>query len=204
MRDDLISVIDVSNHHGKRKQTVFKVLKRLGIEPKKIRSSTSRGQFIAYITQDEFHRVSLELQASSVEDELEQETDAFTNAEEGVFYLIQLEPDFDPQRFKLGFAASMSERLRALRCSAPFARVVRVWPCRRLWEKTAMDCISSDCERLHTEVFRAVSLDEVMAKCERFFAMMPVVFPLSEIAHPDNTIEQNDGDRFENNNDNPT
>ena len=67
------------------------------------------------------------------------------------------------------------ERLRALRCSAPFATVVQSWPCRQLWEKTAIDCAAVGCERLHTEVFRAGSLVQVVAKCERFFAIMPPV-----------------------------
>jgi hypothetical protein len=103
------------------------------------------------------------------------QADELSSAEEGVFYVVQLEPELDPGRFKVGFAASMPERLRQLRCSAPFARVVRSWPCRRLWERTAIDCASAGCERLHTEVFRAASLDPIVARCERFFAVMPPV-----------------------------
>lgn len=30
MNDDLISVIDIANQHSKHKQTIFKILKRLG------------------------------------------------------------------------------------------------------------------------------------------------------------------------------
>ncbi|NJR52122.1 MAG: hypothetical protein HC780_23645 [Leptolyngbyaceae cyanobacterium CSU_1_3] len=89
--------------------------------------------------------------------------------------MIQLEPEFDPGRFKVGFAANMSERLRHLRCSAPFAVVMRTWPCRRLWEKTAIESVSDSCERLHTEVFRASSTDEIIVRCERFFAVMPPI-----------------------------
>lgn len=179
MGNELISVIDVANHHGKQKQTIFKILKRLGIETSKLRNSSSKNQLVAYITQDDFRRVSDELLLIAGRLESKQsdgeETDDFISAEEGVFYLIQLEPEIDPGRFKVGFAASMSDRLRALRCSAPFASIVKTWPCRRFWEKTAIDCVLAECERLHTEVFRATSLDAVVAKCERFFAVMPPV-----------------------------
>ncbi len=48
MSEDLISVIDVANHHGKRKQTIFKILKRLGIEARKIRGS-NHGQFLSFV-----------------------------------------------------------------------------------------------------------------------------------------------------------
>ena len=46
MSEELISVIDVANHHGKRKQTIFKILRRLGIEARKIRGA-NHGQFLS-------------------------------------------------------------------------------------------------------------------------------------------------------------
>jgi hypothetical protein len=190
MDDDLVSVIDVASQHGKRKGTVFRILNRLGIEPTKRRSSAGKNQLVSYITQEELRRVTIEMQAITNRDDLEpsegEEGDDFVSAEVGVFYLIRLEADFDPGRFKVGFAAGMSERLRQLRCSAPFAVVVRTWPCRRLWEKTVIDSVAAGCERLHTEVFRTTSLDEIVARCERFFAIMPPVSGL-----PPNIVESN-------------
>ena len=176
MGDDLISVSDVANHHGKRKQTIFKVLKRLGITTSKIRNASSRNQLVSYITQDDFRRITDEF-GSQLETEQRdsEDSDGFVSAEEGVFYLIQLEPELDPCRFKVGFASNMPDRLRALRCSAPFASVIKTWHCRRLWEKTAIDSVSNGCERLHTEVFRANDLNEVVEKCEAFFFLMPSV-----------------------------
>jgi hypothetical protein len=39
MGEDLISVIDVAKQHGKLKSPIFKILKRLEIEPRKVRNS---------------------------------------------------------------------------------------------------------------------------------------------------------------------
>ena len=61
MGDDLIAVRDVAAEHGKRKQTVFKVLKRLGIETTKQRASSGKNQLVAYITQDDYRRLRAEL-----------------------------------------------------------------------------------------------------------------------------------------------
>src|SRR4051812_40297737 len=123
MDDDLISFIDVASYHGKRRQTIFKILKRLRIEPVKRRNQSSKNQLVAYITQDDFRRVSVELQELANRADGEQgegeESDDFISAEAGVFYLIQLEPECDPGRFKVGFAASLPERLRVFRCVAP-------------------------------------------------------------------------------------
>ena len=174
MADELISILDIARQFGTRKQTIFKVLRRMGIEPTKLRSSSNGNQLISYITQDELQRLSSELPSSRDRDEAESAGEIFST-EKGVFYLVQLEADHDPGRFKVGFAASLNERLRALRCSAPFATVVKSWDCRRLWERTAIDCVTAGCERLHTEVFRTSSLQAVVEKCDRLFAMMPPV-----------------------------
>ncbi|HEV3302111.1 MAG TPA: hypothetical protein VG055_20830 [Planctomycetaceae bacterium] len=170
-------MIQVGKQLGKKKAAIFKVMKRLGITALKRRDSDSGNQFVAYITQDEFGRVRSEVEARRASRTNESDNyrngDGFVSAELGEFYLIRLEPDHDPFRFKVGFAANVTERLRALRCSAPFSVLVKSWPCRRLWEKTAIDCVTADCERLHTEVFRCNSFEMVLERCEQFFKMMP-------------------------------
>ncbi len=175
----MISVIEAGRQLERRKATIFKVMKRLGIATHKRRDANSGNQVLSYITMDDFASVREALIATSTntekaDDDETDTVDGFISAEIGVFYLIQLEPEHDPQRFKVGFAAILNERLRALRCSAPFAAVIKSWPCRRLWEKTAIDCVTSGCERLHTEVFRA-SFEGVLAKCEQVFALTPPV-----------------------------
>lgn len=177
MPDDLISVIDLAAQHGRLKQSIFKVLKRLRIEPQKRLGANNRGQVIAYITQEEARIVIADPGSVVSTDELESDSlpEALL-AERGVFYLLSLEPIHDPGRFKVGFAASLPERLRQHRCAAPLAAVVETWPCKRLWEKTAIDCVTDGCERIHTEVFRTALITTVQKKCAQFFAMMP---PLS-------------------------
>lgn len=177
--ENYISVIDVAKEVGKAKQTVFKVLKRLGIESQKMRGPDSRGQLIAYITQEESSLVKAEIQnMRGGESDLSEPV----IPEFGVFYVVQLEPDHDPGRFKVGFASNMAERLRAHRCSAPFSKVLKTWPCRSLWEKTVIDCVCNGCKRLHTEVFRVDSIDKVISKCDAFFSLMPCLQDSNEFS----------------------
>lgn len=96
-------------------------------------------------------------------------------AEDGVFYLIQLEPEHDPGRVKLGFTTDLDGRLRKHRCSAPFGQCLKAWPCLRRWERAAIDPITAGLEQLHTEVFRAGSMEQVVSSADRFFAVMPMV-----------------------------
>jgi hypothetical protein len=175
--DRMISVIDLASQLGRRKQTVFKVLRRLNIEPTRRTSADSRGAWVSYVTDEEARLVRKELDAwpdpTGSEEAVSELDETRSPGQQGVFYLVLLEPDHDPGRFKVGFAMSLPDRLRALRCSAPFAMVMKSWPCKILWEKTAIECVSEGCERLHTEVFRTASIEADLAKCDSFFALMP-------------------------------
>lgn len=171
MNDELISVIDIAKIHGKHKAYVFKILKRLGIDAVKQKNSGSKGQRISYITQEDYDLLKEHLETR---DRGSQSPDIDSNLG-GVFYLIQLEPEHDPGRFKLGFATNLEERLRSHKTAAPFSKILKYWPCKLLWEKTAIDCVVQGCERLHTEVFRTESISQVLERCEQFFAQMPEV-----------------------------
>ena len=171
MENDLITVSQLASDLGKQKQHIFKVLNRLGIERKLKKSAAARGQKVAYVTTEDYKRVKEYF--SVVESEASETiVDSDTG---GVFYLIQLEPEHDPGRFKLGFATNIEERLRSHKTAAPFSKVLKTWPCKLLWEKTAIDCATQGCEQLHTEVFRSESVKEVQARCDQFFALMPEI-----------------------------
>ncbi|MCK4910596.1 MAG: hypothetical protein KAR83_03090 [Thermodesulfovibrionales bacterium] len=171
MSNELISVKDVAKNLAQNRQYIFKIMRRLDIKDEKIKSSASRGQKISFITNNDYERIKEYLE-SSVDntDTTQVQSNGF-----GVFYLIQLEPEHDPGRFKLGYATSIEERLRSHKTAAPLSKVIKTWQCKLLWEKTAIDSISHGYERLYTEVFRTDSIDEVLERCEAFFKVMPTI-----------------------------
>ena len=176
MEKELISVIDAAKQLGKYKQTLFKIIRKFKINPIKQGHSEHRGQAISYITMEEFNRLAeyfLKNQKSF--DEITKDSNKIDLVDTGVFYLIQLEPNIDPGRFKVGFATTMNERLRKHRCSAPFATIIGTWPCHRLWEQTAIDCVTAGCKKIHTEVFKTNAIEAVKTKCEQFFSLMPEI-----------------------------
>jgi hypothetical protein len=167
MSEDLIPVGEAAKRLNRHKNSLFKVLSRLGIETTLIRSEEFRGQATAHIKKADF-----EILRTHITDSVSTDAADEDNAG-GYFYIIQLEPDLDPCRLKLGFATSVDDRLRKHRTAAPYSKVLRFWPCKSLWEKTAIDCIAVDAEQIHTEVFQVSDLNETIAKAEAFFAMMP-------------------------------
>ncbi len=168
MKEELISVIEIAKLHGKRPQAIHKIVRRLNIETTKIKSEEARGQTASYISKDDYETIKdyLVKPESNGNDDIDLSSS-------GVFYLIQLEPEHDPGRFKVGFASSIDERLRKHKTAAPYSKVIKTWPCKLLWEKTVIDSVSQGCERVHTEVFRVEDLDLVKERCDKFFLLMP-------------------------------
>lgn len=95
-------------------------------------------------------------------------------AETGQFYIIQLIPEFDPNRIKLGFAMDVNQRLSQHRTSAPTAICKATWPCKRLWEATVIDYLTlGHCRLISNEVFECDDIEALVQRAEKLFAIMP-------------------------------
>ena len=188
-----IAVAELADELGTYKQTIFKIAKRLNLQAMKRREPTRGNQLIALVS---------EADAAAIRDAFAQGRRSGVQGtsdiaefapDEGWFYLIQLEPEHDPGRFKVGFTTDLDGRLRHHRCSAPFAVYKKTWPCRRTWERAAIDCLASGVEQLHTEVFRGRSLDEAVRRGDQFFSVMPSVRVVSEADDEQVPTEQEAG-----------
>lgn len=173
MEDELISVAEAAKALGRNKQSLFKLINRLKLEKVFIKSEDARGQTAAFISIEDFYILKAHVEGASSTSE-SQENDATTS---GYFYIIQLEPELDPRRLKLGFAASVDGRIRKHKTSAPFSKVLASWPCKLLWEKTVIDCLTENCERVYTEVFRVQDVGKTIQTAAAFFELMPKPFP---------------------------
>ena len=91
----------------------------------------------------------------------------------GYFYVIQLVPEALPNRVKLGYADDVKQRLREHQTSAPTARIIGQWRCKRYWEQTAIDSITREgCKLVLNEVYEA-GTKELLRRAKEFFALMP-------------------------------
>ncbi len=173
MDDDRIAIVDLADELQVRKQRIFKLLKRLGVSPTQRRDSERRGQNVAVVTAAEAADIRKELGRLASVASPDGATAPLFLDDVGFFYLIRLEPNHDPGRFKVGFTTELDGRIQKHRCSAPFAEYLKTWPCRRVWERAAIDCATDGCDKLHTEVFRSASLHEVASRADTFFSVMP-------------------------------
>ena len=92
----------------------------------------------------------------------------------GVFYVIQVIPELDPGRVKLGFASGINARLQAHRTVAPTAKIIKTWDCKRTWESAALASATREgCELIASEIFKCDSLDGLIERIDMFFEQMP-------------------------------
>ena len=179
MAQDRVAIVDLADDLQVQKQWLFKIAKRLGIQSTGRREPERGGQRVATVTQEEAALIRQEVQDAGSRTRrrpnpgTESAKPQATGEESGFFYIVQLEPEQDPGRFKVGFTLALEARLRKHRTAAPFAHYIKTWSCRRTWERAAIDCVTAGCQRLHTEIFRAKSLPDVVRCGDEFFSLMP-------------------------------
>src|SRR6266568_5017714 len=92
----------------------------------------------------------------------------------GVLYLVQIMPDADPLRIKLGYASDAARRLASYRTVSPTAAIVKTWPCRTAWERAAIDSLTAEnCTLIGGEVYVCADIERLIQRGDMFFSCLP-------------------------------
>jgi hypothetical protein len=173
-----VTLRELAEKMGMDKSHARRYILRQGITPQKHRSAESGNQLVLTVSIEQAEH----LLAGRTDKGFGFPPKA-VHADSGVFYVIQLVPELDPRRIKLGFAEDVNVRLAAHRTAAPTAELIQSWPCHRSWEKTAIDCLTrADCRLIRNEVFECEDIEGLIAQGEAWFALMPfpdIKIPLS-------------------------
>ena len=107
----------------------------------------------------------------------------------GFFYIIQLVPELAPNRVKIGYTDNLETRLKEHQTSAPTAKLIGAWSCKRAWDKAAMDSITRlNCHHVMNEVYEG-DIEAFVSRAYAFFEVMPSkdlkipLSPHSPLAH---------------------
>ena len=142
---------------------------RLGIEPKKRRTPDSGGQLTLTVSASE-----AELVRGRRKEQGYLDSSKTVENEAGFFYVIQLIPELDARRIKLGFAYDVNDRLTQHRTSAPTAKLLKAWPCKRSWEGTVIDALALVSGKLIlNEVYEFEEINELINRGDQLFSLLP-------------------------------
>lgn len=169
MTEKYVSLKHLAKEMGMDRSHARRYVLRLGIKPHKRRTPDSQNQLTLAVDQNEADLIRQKRREEGfIGDSKPVAKDV------GEFYIIRLVPELDDRRVKMGFADDLGSRLAQHRTAAPTAQVVASWPCKRLWENTAMDCLSgSNCRLILNEVFECDDVDGLVALANQLFEVLP-------------------------------
>jgi hypothetical protein len=169
MAEDYVSLKHLAEEMGMDRSHARRYVKRLGIEPHKRRTPDSQNQLTLAVDQDEADLIRQKRREGGFTGDSKPVT-----KDVGEFYIIRLVPELDDRRVKMGFAEDLATRLSQHRTAAPTAQVATSWPCKRAWENTVMDCLSSsNCRLILNEVFECDDVDGLVALANQLFELLP-------------------------------
>lgn len=169
VNEEYVSIKELAAELGMDRSHARRYVLNLGLEPVKRRTPDSGGQPTLTVSSEEADFI----RRTRKEQGFLGSAKAVTT-EAGFFYAIQLVPDLDPNRIKLGFADNVETRLAQHRTSAPTASLLKSWPCKRSWERTAIDALVAVGGRLLlNEVFEFSDVDAVLKRADEFLALLP-------------------------------
>ena len=142
---------------------------RLGITPEKRHTLHSGNKLVVTVTTQEAEQIRIARREQGYNLDYDGMEAAI-----GVFYVVQLVPELDPNRVKLGFADDAGTRLLQHQTAAPTAKLVKTWPCKRSWEFTVIDSLAtSGCKLILNEVYECEDVARLIEHGDRLFALLP-------------------------------
>jgi hypothetical protein len=169
MYDEFVSIKQLAVDLGMDRSHARRYVLRLGIEPKKRRTTDSGGQLTLTVTSEEAAYIKKQRDEQGFLGSTKP-----VEKEVGVFYVIQIVPELDPRRIKLGFAEDVIQRLAQHRTSAPTAIVLKSWPCKRSWEGTIIDALAAiDGKLILNEVFEFSDVGKMIFHADALFKLLP-------------------------------
>ncbi len=169
MSEEFVSLKALATELGMDRSHARRYVLRLGVKPQKRRTPDSGGQLTLTVSSSEAEFIKNRRNEQGFLDSAKP-----VQNEAGFFYIIQLVPELDPKRVKLGFADDVNVRLSQHRTSAPTAVVLKSWPCKRSWESTVIDAlVSVDGKLILNEVYEFEDIQSLLESAEQLFSFLP-------------------------------
>lgn len=149
---ELVRLSEIAKRLGIDISTARRVLSRYTTELSLV--PTTGKQNVIYLSTEDAERLVSFYEGRTARSVSAQSSDSVAYQRFGYFYLIQLVPEALPLRVKIGYTDNLDARIAEHRCSAPTARLVKSWPCKRSWDYAAMDSITrTGCHLVLNEVY---------------------------------------------------
>lgn len=156
---------------------VFQVLNRVEEDRQRDVWCAALDRFDGKPSDKQLQLVAVEMGAIKAAGRNSEEREPKEPSDIGYFYVIQTIPDVDTARIKMGFTGTIEDRMSAFRQACPTSKLLKYWPCKKAWERTVMDSISSasHCKHIAGEVYSCSNLDVAIRHGNELFRLLPAV-----------------------------
>ena len=159
----IVLVYELARELPMHKSNLSKLIDKLEIKKISVRSPEKNNQLVSAITEEDAEAVR----------KYRSDFEIIEHANEGVFYILQLLPEIDSLRVKLGFAQDLNDRISYFRTLLPELVVLKTWKCDKNLEKTVIRmAITSECEQVGIEVYRVTSVENTVTRLDKIFDML--------------------------------
>jgi len=100
--------------------------------------------------------------------------DTATSCRPVTVYVIQLVPDLQPKRIKVGVADSIDARLSQHRTTCPTLSVLRLYTASPAHESILIQLLCSKEKQIGTEVFDVQSIEQTLTNIDTFFFILGI------------------------------
>lgn len=171
---EYVTIAELASRLGLDRSNTRKYALKRGFAFFRVRTPESRNQLTLALTREDAEMV-IESRKTQGYDTKKYSGTVLNGETSGYFYAVQIVPELDPKRVKLGFATDPETRLSAYKTVAPSAQIVKSWPCRKRWEETIIDSITRiGCSKIGVEVYLCEDIGELIKRAESIFSLMPI------------------------------
>lgn len=167
---DFVTFREIADRIGVGIDTIRRTVRGLDLTVQKEKTSTSKGVRVHCLNIDDANQIITYFENRNKPDA---NSDTSVMDRFGYFYIIQLVPEAIPKRVKLGYTDNLDTRLREHQTSAPTAKYLGHWKCKRSWDQAATDSITREnCQLVMNEVYEG-DIEGFLNRAEEFFRIMP-------------------------------
>lgn len=189
--NDYVALKDLAAELGMGPSSMRRYVKRLDIPTERRRTPNSRNQTTLTVTLEDAEYIRNKRQSEG----FTSDATVVSASDRGFFYIIQLVPELDPKRLKLGFAENVETGLSQHKTAAPTATVLKSWPCKRVWEKTVIDALTvRHCRLVANEVFECDSHENLVVLADNIFDILPDPQDTINLSEYSQLLRENDTD----------
>ena len=158
---------------GTDKSNARKYALKNGFVFEEVRTHETKGQKTLCLSQEDYDRL-----IGIRKDEGFLKSSPVKSSENGMgwFYIIQLLPNELPERIKLGYTSSWSNRLQTHKTTCPNLKILFEHKIKEVWEKAIIDMLSCVADKQHSqEVFDVNNVDEFIDYAKSIIEKFPVI-----------------------------